>query len=90
MSAEFAPTLRPCPPQARGPYGWLVTSSGLSEPLPVLRSAPTPSLGRFNTLVRSVMENDATVGLATAIIWPRALFAPGAMADYHAFLTTVG
>lgn len=42
-----------------------------------------------HSLARTVMEDNDTVGLATAVFWPRALLAPGAIDDYSGFLSTV-
>lgn len=43
-----------------------------------------------HSLAKPVMEDNEVVGLATAIIWPRALFAPGVIDDYTRFLSTLG
>lgn len=40
-----------------------------------------------HSLARPLMENNEGVGWATALLWPRALFAPGAIDDYTGFLT---
>lgn len=42
-----------------------------------------------HSLARPVMEDVDAVGLATGIVWPRALLAPGAIDSYSQFLTTV-
>ena len=42
-----------------------------------------------HSLARTVMEDNDVVGLATAVFWPRALLAPGAIDDYSSFLSTV-
>lgn len=39
---------------------------------------------------RTVMEKNELVGAATAIVWPRALFADGVLAAYRDFLAEVG
>ncbi|MFB7843886.1 alpha/beta hydrolase family protein [Microbacterium sp. NPDC056052] len=43
-----------------------------------------------HSLARTVMEDNEAVGLATGIVWPRALLAPGVIKDYRAFLSTIG
>lgn len=50
------------------------------------------TLGRFDaahSMARPVMEDVQIVGIATSIAWPRALFAPGVIDDYRAFLATI-
>lgn len=42
-----------------------------------------------HSLARTVMEEHHAVGVATAIVWPRALLAPGTIEDYRNFLATV-
>lgn len=42
-----------------------------------------------HSLARPVMEDVDAVGLATGIVWPRALLAPGVIDSYSRFLTTV-
>lgn len=42
-----------------------------------------------HSLARPVMEDNHVVGLLTAIVWPRALFAPGAVDHYREFLTRI-
>jgi len=47
------------------------------------------TLGRFeaaHSMARPIMEDAQVVGIATAIAWPRALFAPGVIDDYRGFL----
>ena len=49
------------------------------------------TLSRFDaahSMARPIMEDAQVVGIATSIAWPRALFAPGVLDDYRAFLTT--
>lgn len=44
---------------------------------------------RFNathSLARPVMEDASPIGTLTAVIWPRALFAPGVLAEYREYL----
>lgn len=43
-----------------------------------------------HSLARTVMEDNDVIGLATAIVWPRAILAPNTIADYSDFLSTVG
>lgn len=40
-----------------------------------------------HSLARTVMEESETVGLATAIVWPRAILAPHTIDDYASFLS---
>lgn len=42
-----------------------------------------------HSLARPVMEGVDAVGLATGVVWPRALLAPGAIDSYSRFLTSV-
>ncbi|MGO2522853.1 MAG: alpha/beta hydrolase family protein [Brevibacterium aurantiacum] len=41
-----------------------------------------------HTLARPIMEENDLVGFTTGILWPRALLAPRAIADYRTFLKT--
>lgn len=43
-----------------------------------------------HSLARTAMEDNDAIGLAAAIIWPRAIFAPRAIDDYSSFLSTIG
>jgi hypothetical protein len=50
------------------------------------------TVGRFeaaHSMARPIMDDAQVVGIATAIAWPRALFAPGVIGDYRGFLTTL-
>ncbi|WP_304454821.1 S9 family peptidase [Nocardiopsis sp. YSL2] len=42
-----------------------------------------------HSMARPVAEESAPVGLATALLWPRALFAPGVLDTYRSFVETV-
>lgn len=66
----------------------------IAETADVYRTAfgPQLSITRLDgahSLARTVMEDNEVVGFATAIIWPRALLAEGAMADFRAFLAAL-
>lgn len=43
-----------------------------------------------HSLAPTVMEDNDAVGLTTAIVWPRALLAPGTIEDYSRFLSALG
>ncbi|MEU8662491.1 alpha/beta hydrolase family protein [Actinoplanes philippinensis] len=50
------------------------------------------TVARFDaahSLAEPVMEDSGAVGLATAVLWPRALLAPGVLDTYREFLGTV-